>query len=104
MWRLEKQRAPYEAAAPLRACHTRYGVAGMSMWRMPALRWSASTTALIAADGAPIAPASPAPLMPSGLGLHGTLRVENEDDGRAAARGMRERENEPVSSCPLSSS
>ena len=54
------------------AAHIRAGVAGMSMCSTPSER-SASTTAFITAGGAPIAPDSPTPLMPSGLVLHGTL-------------------------------
>src|SRR5262249_10107133 len=42
------------------------GVAGISRWRTP-WPFSASTMALEIAAGAPIAPASPQPLTPSGL-------------------------------------
>ena len=54
------------AAAARSACHTRCGEAGMSMCRTP--RWlSASTMAFCTAGVAPIVPASPMPLAPSGL-------------------------------------
>ena len=46
------------------ACHTRAGVAGMSRCVTPSGA-SASSTALIAAQGAATVPASPAPLTPS---------------------------------------
>ena len=36
----------------------------------------------------PIAPASPAPFTPSGLVLHGTLRVSNTKSGASPARGI----------------
>src|SRR5215813_13188676 len=48
------------------AFHTRSGVVGMSMCRTP--RWeTASMTAFCTAGVAPIVPASPMPLTPSGL-------------------------------------
>src|SRR5262245_36682726 len=53
--------------------HTRDGVAGISMWHNSTRRWRASTIALMTAGGAPTAPASPAPLTPSGLAIEGTL-------------------------------
>src|SRR5947207_3429690 len=43
------------------------------MRRNPTRRWRASTIALMTAGGAPTAPASPAPLTPSGLAVEGTL-------------------------------
>src|SRR5580692_1547067 len=54
------------------ACQTRSGISGMSRCAMLSSP-SASTTALTRAGGAPIAPASPAPLTPSGLVRHGTM-------------------------------
>src|SRR5580704_8815801 len=72
----------------LSTSHTRRGVAGMSMWRAPVRRLSASTMALMTAGGAPTAPASPEPLTPSGLEVVGTLWVENAKFGRSPARGM----------------
>ena len=44
--------------------------------------------ALITAGGAPTAPASPAPLTPSGLDVEGTLCVEKAKHGMLSARGM----------------
>ena len=38
--------------------------------------------------GEPMAPASPQPLMPSGLLGHGVFEVDSWNDGRSAARGM----------------
>ena len=58
---------------PLSISHTRRSVAGISMWRNLTRRWSASMIALMTAGGAPTAPASPAPLTPSGLAVEGTL-------------------------------
>jgi hypothetical protein len=71
----------------LRTSHTRRGVAGISMWRNPKRRWRASTIALMTAGGAPTAPASPAPLTPSGLAVEGTLWVEKAKNGTSSARG-----------------
>src|ERR1700680_4021161 len=71
-----EERAGADAARYFPLCsasHTRFGVAGMSMWRKPVLAWSASTMALITAGGEPTAPASLAPLTPSGVSLHGTV-------------------------------
>ena len=51
------------------ALHTASGVAGMAMFSCP----SASVMALMAAAGAAMAPASPQPLMPSGLDGQGVL-------------------------------
>ena len=76
------------AAAPLRSCHTRCGVTGMSMWRSPVRDCSALTIALITAGGAPTLPASPAPLTPSGFAVEGTLRVAKAKDGMSPARGI----------------
>src|SRR5215831_7068853 len=70
------------------ACQMRWGVAGMSIWRMRWLRQSASTMALSTAGQEPMAPASPAPLTPSGLVLQGTLRVSKTKSGACSARGM----------------
>src|SRR5580698_11164888 len=52
------------------ARHTRSGVSGMSIWVMP---WSesASSTALTMQTRLPAQPASPQPLVPSGLDLAG---------------------------------
>lgn len=58
------QREP--AAAACRACQTRRGEAGMSMCRTPRSA-RASTTAFCTAGVAPMVPASPSPLAPSGL-------------------------------------
>jgi len=44
--------------------------------------------AFITAGGAPTAPASPAPLTPSGLALVGTLWVEKANYGTSPARGI----------------
>ena len=52
--------------ADRRVCHTRCGVAGMSMCRTPRCP-SASMIAFCTAGVAPIVPASPIPLAPSGL-------------------------------------
>ena len=69
------------------ACHTRCGVAGMSMSLTPTAA-SASCTAFISAGGAPIAPASPQPLTPSGLCVHGVTLVATLNVGRSSARGI----------------
>ena len=55
------------ALAVCSACHTRSGVAGMSIWVTPTGE-SASMIALMTAGGLPTAPASPAPFTPSGIG------------------------------------
>ena len=52
------------------AVHTRCGVAGMSMWRMPRCA-TASMTAFCMAGVAPIVPASPMPFTPSGFTVVG---------------------------------
>src|SRR5450755_38684 len=69
------------------ACHTRCGVAGMSRYFTPDPA-SASCTAFMSAAGAPIAPASPQPLAPSGLCVHGVTLVDTLNDGRSSDRGM----------------
>src|SRR5437660_1345122 len=48
----------------------------------------ASVMALITAADAPIAPASPQPLTPSGLLGHSVVVWFNLNDGRSSARGM----------------
>src|SRR5262249_30990999 len=69
---------------PLIACQTRSGVAGISSLLLPI----ASVIALITAAEAPIAPASPQPLTPSGLPGHSVVVCESLNDGRSSARGM----------------
>ena len=69
------------------ACQTRAGVAGMSMCVMPRPD-KASTTALITAAVEPTAPASPAPLTPSGLVVHGYGCSDTAKGGTWCARGM----------------
>src|ERR1700682_3724535 len=69
------------------ACHTRCGVAGMSRYFTPDVD-SASCTAFMSAAGAPTAPASPQPLAPSGLWVHGVTLVATLNDGRSSERGM----------------
>ena len=70
----------YSAASGERCCwmrrHSLSGVAGMSRWRIPS-GFSASTRALVIAAGAPIAPASPQPLTPSGLWVHRVTLVDS---------------------------
>ncbi len=66
------------------ALHTARGVAGMAMFSCP----SASVMALMAAAGAAMAPASPHPLMPSGLDGQGVLSIATLKAGRSLARGM----------------
>ena len=68
------------------AAHTRAGVAGMSMWVTPSGA-SASSTALIAAQGAATVPASPAPLTPSALVRVGMSSSHVSIFGRSSARG-----------------
>jgi hypothetical protein len=76
-------RPPRGAPAPCGiARHTACGVAGMAMSSWP----SALVTALITAGGAAIAPASPQPLMPSGLDGHGvTVMSTRRTAGRRRA-------------------
>src|SRR6516164_4015370 len=61
--------SPYSAASGVRCCwivrQSFSGVAGMSRCRTPS-GFSASTSALVIAAGAPIAPASPHPSLPAG--------------------------------------
>src|SRR5690606_3975604 len=59
--------------AAFSAAHTFCGVAGMVMSSVP----MASVMALMTAGGAPIAPASPQPLMPSGLDGDGVFEVDS---------------------------
>ena len=66
------------------ARQTTCGVAGMAMSSWP----SASVMALMTAGGRAIAPASPQPLMPSGLDGQGVSIVSTLKDGRSSARGM----------------
>ena len=85
-----RRRAPYAAAAPLRAasiaCHTRIGVAGMSMFSTPRCE-RASTTAFHTAGVAPMAPDSPMPLAPSGFRGDGVSVREVSNIGSSAAVG-----------------
>src|ERR1700688_2761571 len=69
---------------PWMACHTRSGVAGISSRLLPI----ASVMALMTAADAPIAPASPQPLTPSGLPGHSVVVWSNLNDGRWWGRGM----------------
>src|SRR5262245_60867354 len=69
------------------ARHSRSGVAGISMWRMPRCE-SASTSALATAGMAPTQPASPAPLTPSGLVRVGTGLLLTSTALMSVARGM----------------
>src|ERR1035438_9315900 len=72
------------ALASLIAAQTRAGVVGMSMWRTP--RWlTASMTALCMAGVAPIVPASPIPLAPSGLMVAGVSLTSSSKLGSSAA-------------------
>ena len=68
------------------ASQTRAGEAGMSRSVTPEPR-KASSTALITAGGEPIAPASPQPLVPSGLWVQGVQTVSSVNFGRSSARG-----------------
>ena len=67
--------------------HTRSGVTGMSIWVMPNSD-SASTIALVTDTSAPAQPASPHPLVPSGLVLVGTGWLTATMSGMSPARGM----------------
>src|SRR5262249_30933753 len=67
-----------------KADHTVCGVAGMVRSSVPI----ASVMALMTAAGAAIAPASPQPLMPSGLPGHLVTVVSILNIGRSCARGM----------------
>src|SRR6478736_262530 len=71
-------------ALPLIARQTRSGVAGISSLLLPI----ASVMALMTAADAPIAPASPQPLTPSGLPGHSVVVCDSLNDGRSSARGM----------------
>src|ERR1700726_410405 len=71
-------------ALPWMACHTRSGGAGISSLLLPI----ASVMALMTAADAPIAPASPQPLTPSGLPGHSVVVWLSLNDGRSSARGM----------------
>src|ERR1700733_1713217 len=79
--------AIFAARASAIACQILFGVAGISMWPMPSGR-SASSIALITAGGAPVAPASPAPLIPSGLVVDGTSAISESRSGKSEARGI----------------
>src|SRR6266566_491691 len=74
------------------ACHTRSGVAGISSLLLPI----ASVMALMTAAEAPIAPASPQPLTPSGLPGHSVVVCDSLNDGRSSARGMVSSMNDAV--------
>src|SRR5690554_1138005 len=66
------------------AAHTFCEVAGIVRSLLPI----ALVMALMTAGGEPIAPASPQPLMPSGLPGHGVFWCDSLNDGRSSARGM----------------
>src|SRR5262249_46160505 len=69
------------------ARHRRSGVAGISMGRMPNSE-SASISALPPAGSAPTLPASPAPLIPSGLVSVGTGWLSQWIAENVSARGI----------------
>ncbi len=79
---------PYSAArfmaAACAAFQTTLGVAGIGTFSWP----TALVMALISAAGDAIAPASPQPLMPSGLDGHFVTVVSTLNEGRSSARGM----------------
>ena len=66
------------------ARQTTCGVAGITTSSWP----TASVIALITAGGAAMAPASPQPLMPSGLEGQAVSIVSITKEGRLSARGM----------------
>src|SRR5579863_9639825 len=72
------------ATALWAARQTTCGVAGMTTSSWP----TASVIALITAGGEAIAPASPQPLMPSGLEGQRVSMVSTRKEGRLSARGM----------------
>src|SRR3984885_3439290 len=86
--RLRREEYPHAACGILfdfcSAAHTACGVAGMASSSVP----MASVMALMTAAGAAIAPASPQPLMPSGLDGHLVKVVSTLSVGRGLARGM----------------
>ena len=69
------------------ARNTRSGVAGMSRAVTPSGA-SASSTAFMMAGGAPIVPASPQPLAPSGLCAQSVVLVSSVNGMKLSARGM----------------
>ena len=69
------------------ARHTRSGVAGMSISMIPSGA-NASTTAFMIAGGAPMVPASPQPLAPSGLCAQSVVLVSSLNGRKLSARGM----------------
>src|ERR1700704_6053766 len=79
-----EQARPGMPGYPWIACQTRSGDAGMARLLLP----MASVMALMTAADAPIAPASPQPLTPSGLPGHSVMVWETLKDGRSSARGM----------------
>ncbi len=69
------------------ACHTRLGVAGMSIRSMPSGP-SASMIALMTTGGAPMVPDSPMPFTPIGLVLQRTSSSAISKFGSMSARGI----------------
>jgi uncharacterized protein with HEPN domain len=67
------------------ATHIFSGVAGMSICAAPG---TASAIAFMMAASAPVVPASPTPLTPSGFVVAGTLHSAAVSGGTSAARGM----------------
>src|SRR5205807_5831530 len=68
------------------ARHTRSGVSGMSIWVIP-YSDSASITALTTQTRLPAQPASPQPLVPSGLDFAGEGWSPTSIGGMSSARG-----------------
>ena len=60
---------------------------GLMSLAIPQLILIISPIAFMIAASEPVVPASPAPLTPSGLELHGTFRVSNVNAGTSDARG-----------------
>src|SRR5690606_12695065 len=67
----------YSPVSQCNAAQTFCGVAGIVSWLLPI----ASVMALMTAGGEPMAPASPHPLMPSGLPGQGVFDVDTWNDG-----------------------
>ena len=74
------------SAASWIARHTRSGVAGMSIWRIP-YSDNASTSAFITEGSAPAQPASPQPFAPRTLVFAGTGWKACVNSGASSARG-----------------
>src|SRR3990170_4122388 len=104
-YRLVGHAAAGEALRERASCtssHSRFGLSGISQISSPSTP-RASSTAWAKSGATGMAPASPAPLMPSGLSGEGVSTWPTSIGGTSSEVGSKKSISEPLSSCPFSS-